>query len=416
MSDSIEIRGGVGLYSGGNPNVWISNSYSNDGVTNIQDRLDDVQILGPDAIDFVGGGQPGYAIPQEVYDEIGSGTADSSTNVMDPDFELPSEWKYALGMTYTTDDDYVFMADILLSRKQNAAVIKDLAAGQVGTAPDGRPVNGGVIRSRDNDFMLTNADSDGKTDVFSLSMAKAFDNGLKFSASYAYTQATDVNPMTSSVAFSNYHNVAVTDAQNIGVATSDYEIPHRFTLNINYTNEFIAGYDTKITLFGQANEGQPYTHNFDRGTSGLGFNNSSRQLLYVPSENDDKVIYADDFDLTAFNAFIASEGLEGYRGQIVPRNALHSDWWVKFDFRVEQEIMGFSEDHKASAFLVVENLGNFLNDDWGVLKQGSPLSSAVEASVTDDGQYLFEDFTGSAQSVNNRASLWEVRVGVKYKF
>jgi hypothetical protein len=26
------VHGGVGLYSGGNPNVWLSNNFSNDGI------------------------------------------------------------------------------------------------------------------------------------------------------------------------------------------------------------------------------------------------------------------------------------------------------------------------------------------------------------------------------------------------
>ena len=32
-TDALEVRAGVGLFSGGNPNVWLSNSYSNDGIT-----------------------------------------------------------------------------------------------------------------------------------------------------------------------------------------------------------------------------------------------------------------------------------------------------------------------------------------------------------------------------------------------
>ena len=415
MTDDIEIRGGFGLYSGGNPNVWISNSYSNDGIRNIQENTRNMVLLGPDAVDFVGGGTPGYAIPQPLYDEVGSGTADSDTNVMDPDFEVPSEWKYALGMTYTTADDYVFMADILLSRKRDSAIIKNLAFEVVDTAPDGRPVYDSVNHPFSNDFMLTNSDANGKSDVLSLSVAKSFDSGFSFSASYAYTKATDVHPMTSSVAFSNYHNIAVTDSENLTVATSNYQIPHRFTLNLRYTHQFFDGYDTKFSLFGQANEGQPYGYNFDRGSSGFGYNDANRQLFYVPLADDPIVTYAEGVK-AELDAFIAKEGLEGYRGSIMPRNALDSDWWVKFDFRVEQEIMGFTEGHKASAFLVVENIGNLLNDDWGVLKQGSSLSSIVETSITDDGKYLYEDFTGSEQSTVNRASLWEIRLGVKYKF
>ncbi len=41
-TDDLTLRGGVGLYSGGNPNVWISNAWSNDGLTNAQFR---VQLL-----------------------------------------------------------------------------------------------------------------------------------------------------------------------------------------------------------------------------------------------------------------------------------------------------------------------------------------------------------------------------------
>ena len=33
MDDDTLLRGGVGLFGGGTPNVWVSNSYSNDGVT-----------------------------------------------------------------------------------------------------------------------------------------------------------------------------------------------------------------------------------------------------------------------------------------------------------------------------------------------------------------------------------------------
>ena len=98
----------------------------------------------------------------------------------------------------------------------------------------------------------------------------------------------------------------------------------------------------------------------------MGFNAESRQLLYVPLENDPKVIYGADFDQQAFNDFIASEGLT--RGQIMQRNELDGSWWTKFDLRIEQQLPGFREGDRASAFLVIENFGNMLNDDWGVLK------------------------------------------------
>ncbi|WP_441002479.1 TonB-dependent receptor [Pseudocolwellia agarivorans] len=416
VDDQLEVRAGVGLYSGGNPNVWISNSYSNDGVRNIQDSsVRDSYILGPDAIAFDGTGQAGYDIPVQSIEAVSTGTADSSTNSTDPDFEIPSEWKYSLGLTYVTESEYVITADYLFTDKKDSAIVTDLAAEQFGTAPDGRPLYDSA-RGFDNDFYLTNVDGDdGETTVVSLALSKEYENGLSVTASYAYTNAKDVHPMTSSVAFSNYHGIAVSDPTSPGVATSNYEIPHRFTLNVNYATEFFDGLNTQFSLFGQAMQTHGYDYNFSNDSDGFGYNDTSRQLLYIPTESDSSVVYGADFDIDAFNNFIASEGLT--RGQIIDRNSLEGGWWTKFDVRVEQELPGFTADHKASAYLVIENFGNLLNDDWGVLKEGNFLQGAVVADITDSGQYSYNEFTSpSVSSRQTDASLWEIRVGVKYEF
>lgn len=415
-SEQLEVRGGFGLYSGGNPNVWISNSYSNDGVRNIQDSIRDVQILGEDAVVYNGSGRPGYDIPQSLYDDIGSGTADASTNVTDPNFDIPSEWKYSLGLTYVTETDYVLMADVLYTDKQDSAVIKNLADDVVDTAPDGRPVYDSVNHSRNSDFLLTNVKgADAKSTVLSFAVSKEYENGLAFSASYAYTDAQDVHPMTSSVAFSNYHEIATADPENPELSPSNYEIPHRFTLNISYNHEFIAGYKTNFSVFGQANQTHPYDYAFSSSSRGLGFNDVDRQLLYVPLSNDPNVVYGDDFKQAEFNDFIAAEGLT--RGEIMSRNELDGSWWTKFDVRIEQEFKGFTVDHKASAYLVIENFGNMLNDDWGVLKQGEFLNAAVTTTINDNGQYSYNSFNNpSTESRQTDPSLWEVRLGVRYDF
>src|SRR5690606_12543616 len=111
----------------------------------------------------------------------------------------------------------------------------------------------------------------------------------------------------------------------------------------------------------------PYSYTFSNAGGMFADSNDYRSLIYVPEENDPNVVYGPDFDLDAFNDFIESEGLE--RGGITGRNSRAADWWVKFDARIEQELPGFMPGHKASAFLVIENLGNLINDDWGVMKQ-----------------------------------------------
>jgi hypothetical protein len=420
VDEQLEVRAGVGLYSGGNPNVWISNSYSNDGIRNIQNSLRDTFILGPDAVAFDGSGRPGFDIPVDLIESVSTGTANSSTNSTDPDFELPSEWKYSLGLTYVTESEYVLTADYLFTDKKDSAIVTDLAAVQTNTAPDGRPIYESSF-GRNNDFFLTNVDGeDGETTVVSLGISKEFDNGLSVTASYAYTNAKDVHPMTSSVAFSNYHQIAVVDPQAPALSTSNYEIPHRFTLNVNYSHEFFSGLSTNFSLLGQVTQTHGYDYNFSRNSSGFGFNDQHRQLLYVPTENDSRVVYGanedgEAFDIDAFNAFIDSEGLT--RGGTIGRNSLKGRWWTKFDVRVEQELPGFTADQSASAYFVIENLGNLLNDDWGVLKEGNFLQGAVEAEILDNGQYSYNSFTNpSTSSRQTDPSLWEIRVGLKYNF
>ena len=251
-------------------------------------------------------------------------------------------------------------------------------------------------------------------------MSKEYEFGLDVSVAYAYNDSTDVNPMTSSVAYSNFVNFATSDPNNPGAATSNYNIPHRFTLRVGYKHEFIDGYTTRFNVFASANEGRGMSYTFGEDIDGYyGDDNTGggRQLLYVPTVDDASVIYGPDFDLDAFNAFISSEGLG--RGKIASRNGTNGDWWTKVDVRVSQELPAFAEDHRASAFFVIENLGNLLNDDWGVLKQGNFVSeSVVEASVNEDGQYVYEEFLGADQreSWSTSASLWEVRVGISYRF
>ncbi|MCO7190514.1 MULTISPECIES: TonB-dependent receptor [unclassified Pseudoalteromonas] len=414
-NDQLELRGGIGLYSGGNPNVWISNSYSNDGIRNIQINQKNMQLLGPDAVAFVGNGKAGYAIPKDLYDAVGSGTADASTNVTDADFEIPSEWKYSLGATYVTEEDYVFTVDYLYTHKQNSAIVRNLALVRAGTAPDGRPIYSDDLHPRNSDFLLTNVKGeDAYSHILSFGMNKSFDNGIDLAMSYAYTVSKDVHPMTSSVAFSNYHFFATANPEAPNLSTSNYEVPHRATLSLSYKHEFIDGYETKFNLFGQASVTNPYSYTFDN-TGMFGFADTERDLLYVPNIEDNAVQYGADFDKAAFDAWVEREGLA--RGQVLDRNSQDGEWWVTFDLKVEQEFAGFADGHKGSAFFTIKNLGNLLNDDWGVMETGSAMQNAVTARITEAGRYEFVKFNDpSGTDFEVRPSLWEIRVGVKYDF
>ena len=421
VDDNLSVRAGFGLYSGGNPNVWLSNSYSNDGLVQIGTIANGVNVLTEPTI---GGGAPIFNNLQSLYDEVGAYPeqgGDGAVNAVAADFEMPSEWKYSIGATYMTNNGYNFTADLLLNQKVNSATIQDVGLEySANTAPDGRPMYQEVATGNgDGNYVLTNSDKDGKSTVLSFGVNKEFDFGLSATLGYSFTESEDANPMTSSVAGSNYGNLAATDAINPGMATSDYEIPHRFTMVLNYDIELINNLNTRVSLFGQSSAGRPYSYTFDSSDRGFGDSNwnGSRQLLYVPAVNDPNVVYDVNFDQDAFNSFIESEGLA--RGQIQGRNEHNADWWTTFDLKLTQELPGFAEGHKSSAFIVFKNIGNMMNDDWGVMTKGSFVGNRmVEASINGNGQYVYEEFNSGNedQEIQNAASLWQVRVGIDYKF
>ena len=157
---------------------------------------------------------------------------------------------------------------------KNSATVVDLGLTPSGfTAVDGRPLYETSTTGRypGSDFMLTNVNSanDGDSTTISASIQKDWDNGFNGMLAYAYTEATDANPMTSSVAYSNFINVAVADVNAPQAATSDYEIPHRFTMKFGYTTELFDGYKTSFNLYATASDGKPYSATFSESGGDL---------------------------------------------------------------------------------------------------------------------------------------------------
>ena len=442
-TDQLTLRGGFGLYSGGNPNVWVSNNYSNNGITQVERQLRGVNLNTLTFVNDEGGqGRPIYGIPQELVDGVANGAANSGVNAIDPDFEIPSEWKFNVGFTYDGElpflpmlGEFNVVGDYLRSETRDAAGVIDATLEQIGTAPDGRPIYRSIDRSDpdcvvptaaacssrsfNNDFILTNFDG-GKQDVISLAFSQDFDFGFDYTLAYAWMQSEDANPMTSSVAFSNYSSVAVSDPNNPTAATSNYEIPHRFTLRMSYEAEIFFDLATRVSLFGQMSQSRPYSFVFDNDDGDIfGDAADRRHLLYVPTDaNDPNVVFGPNFDTNAFFAYVDANGLP--RGEIAGRNAFEGSWWTKFDLRFEQELPGLMDGHSSAAYMVINNVGNLINDEWGILRQASfPQMRAIVDADYDaaTNQYIYESFNPlTPESRVSNASTWQVLFGFKYDF
>ena len=417
----LTVRGGLGLYSGGNPNVWISNAFSNDGLTNVQLQLrnfDGSRSVLDGTIPLTGP-NPGASIPQELFDQVAAVTPDNASDsglvVLDPDYEQPNEWKFALGATYDLPWGGIQMdVDYLYTRLQDSAFYVDLSQDIVGTTTLGTPIYD-YVRGEDN-FMLTNSDRDAEANILSFVFRKDWDWGLDLTFGYSYTDAEDISPMTSATAGSNFSNTALLDINDPRPGTSNYEVPHRFTIAASYATNLFGDYETRISAnaFVQEGQGQSYVMN-GGDLEGDGF--FGRHLLYIPSDvNDPNVVFGADFPVDEFFAFADREGLG--RGGFVSRNGVNARWSDRLDIRIDQEIPTFLDGTRGRLFFKIFNFGNLINDDWGTQYDAQFFSiEAVGADVNDQGQFVYNTFTD--QSVNDIIeipSLWSVRLGLEIDF
>ncbi len=383
-NDRATFHGGIGRYSGGNPNVWLSNTYSGNNIEQVGTLARAGRGGQPNPIDLntltyvdAESGVPnfaGYAIPTIVHDQISTGVGSNfELNYLDPNFKIPSEWKFSFGGTFEFGDEYFVTADLLYSKAKNTAIIAhgDLDPNGA-TASNGTPL---FDSNRLASFVLTNSRVGNQSFVLSTGISKQFDNGIDWTLGYAYVNAKDVQPMTSAVAFSNYMSRSFANPEEQVLSTSNYEIPHRFTSTVSYEHAFWGDYLTKFSALGQYSSGIPYS--FTQGGNSI--------FGFTPFLDGDNVL-ADGFK----------------------RNDQKGSWWGKVDIKIEQEFPGLRDNDKASVFMVINNFTNLINDDWGILRQ-----------AVFPGNVNYADFQAGTIDPEARigaASRYEVRFGAKYDF
>jgi hypothetical protein len=459
------VYGGFGLFGGGTPNVWVSNSFSNDGVTVVQTNVDrtgtNPQLVG--ALDGVNG----FDIPQDVLDFNATQRGDSSVNAIDRGFEVPSQYRWNLGVKHTLPWDIELTADWIHSRVKEEVLWKDLRLQQVGTAPDGRPIYGPKDDGRSSafiqDLLLTNTGK-GEGTVLSLEFSKTWRLASgRFDAylGYANEDVSDVNPGTSSTASSNWDNVAASDPNDPGLATSNYEMRHRFNGSLGWRKAFFGDYETSLALVAEHRSGRPYSYTFSTVTQGAVWGDPrqggfarQRQLFYVPdgdvifeapctqaetdadvpgcvatgfsSANAGAAAFAADMD-----EYIRGQGLEKWRGRIVPRNSHSSPWVSLLDLRMGQELPIFRKSRGIVTF-DIENFGNLLNSDWGQLRQVNfpyvaPVVDVdrIETAGCPNGAascYVYRPRAGTAgpvkpfKTVASLPSVWRIQLGFRVEF
>lgn len=358
-NDWLTIKGGIGLFSGGIPDVFISNSFSNTGIltsqVTIQRNADGTfretsgapgftQTIGSDALNInLADPRFGYDIPASVQALLGGVTVSplSETNALIPTFEIPSDWKTFLSATIKAPegwasgftpapvsgflDDWRFSVDAVITEVNDGLSFRDFRAqpltinGVQQLTPDGRIRYDGLsltaaqrtaqgVSSQNlgsnRDIVAVNTD-EGNGYTIGLTAFKSFDFGLDVLLGYARQNVEDKvsGARFASTASSLYGTGAAgLDPNEEAFGTSFEEVQNRWKAEFSYSRDFFNDLETRFNLFGEIRDGRPISFVMSDVTSGRGATfgvNRGNHLFYVPD-------FANDADPNDLNVGIVT--------------------------------------------------------------------------------------------------------------
>lgn len=438
-SSDVSIRGGLGIFSGGTPDVYVSNSFSNTGV--LTNAIDIQQLnngaYSPTTLPAGAGASiltnvNGATIPTAANSFLTNATVsgNSPTASLAQDFKIPSQWRGTLSLSSTPDlgplgTGWEFGIDLFVSGVRKQVSFTDLRVRPNSLlTPDGRvrytPIT--TFADTNSDILLTNS-SVGRSYVGVARIRKDFDFGLNVGGSFTYQNIRDSNPATSSVAVSNYGAGVALDANTQAYGTANDEVKYAFKYDLTFQRELFGDYKSTIALFGETRIGRPYSYTFRDlgarssvfGTTGTG----TRYLMYVPTGIDDpRVSYANATDAGLLDNYINSTGLSKYRGKIAPRNGFNSPWFTRVDLHLSQEIPAFiSARSRFTLFADVENFTNLINKNWGQIREFSfpytisPVQVQCLTTPLPTGQRFVNVGTPAAQNPGNLPAVGAANTG-----
>jgi hypothetical protein len=406
-----QLRGGVGIFAGRTPYVWISNNYAATGIE--QTRLTAFGVpFNPDPFN-----QP----------LVGSGTT-GEFNLIDPDFEFPQALRYNVGYDRQLPwGGLVGSVELIVSDSLEEIDYKDLNLVQTGTLPfDGRPVFGARVDPTVTAAYLITNTSEGESTNIAVKLERPLRDNVSWFASYTYGDSESVNDGGSSRAVSNYQFNESIDPNNAEVGRSDFEVEHRFNAGATYYADWGGSkWGTSFGVFYNHQSGRPFSYIFGNQPSGSinGDRYFDNDLVYVPATENDVVVEG-GATWAQLDAFISSqECLDANRGGIAPRNCGTGPWTHSLDLRVAQDVP-IGSWSKLQVTAEIENLANLFDEDAGVVRyiNFSTVEPFSIAGVTADGKprYGLSGFVTNPAldpfTTSSIRSRWRAKLGLRWSF
>ncbi len=439
------IRGGTGIFTGRIPFVWLTNIPTNSGMyqfgTNVSDPVELQNFLfnpNPDAHKSKFPTQAGTSVP-------------SSIVLTDPNFKFPQIWRTNLAFDQRLGQGWTLTMEALYTKDINAVTMRngnETQPNAVAAGADNRPrfnpasnANRRKYPGLSNAIILENTNKGGGFS-FTTQLSKSFSRGFFGSLAYTYTIARDISGNPGSQAASVWSaNPSITSQNAQSLSYAQYALPHRIVGSVSYRATYFKHLATTVSLFydGAAQRNFTYTYNGDLNGDG---NAGSVDIMYIPRDRSE-IVFVDQPATNTLTAFTAQQQedaffqyleqdryLRNHKGQYAERNASLFPWYHRFDFKILQDIFTDigSNKHTLQFSLDILNVGNLLNNKWGVLKQlnatnGFQANPLVFAGYNTEGVPTFRMaqsrgalITETFSNTLSTSSTWGMQLGLRYIF
>jgi len=486
-TSDIKLSAGGGLFAGGTPDVltgtpFYNNGYETSSVTFQRTATGTfvettntggfTQAIGAAALNGLNTNPTfGYAQPTLVT-QFQQGTVPGATGVpttspvfaLSPGFQMPGAYKVFLSGTWRLPDMWggltsgmQIQADFVTSRQNNEITYYDSRAkpliinGVQQFLPDGRTRYDGLAATTpgksstnlgaNQDIIVTNKDK-GSSWTAAVAVSKTFDWGLDVSFGYARQNQDDLGPglFFGTTAGSLYNTVpALMDPNGDYNGRSVYEIKNRYKMEVGFARKFFGDNETRITLFGEHQEGRPFgffMQDRQSGRSQVFGVTKTAQALYVPDFSAGPVAgnplrygivtFATANDLNLFRSYVDAFNIptglvKKYTNTNAPIN--------RVDLQFSQELPTLIEGHKLKAVVDIRNFLNLINKDWGLVGEYNDVNTlarvdcadATGAAVPTNSPvcvgYRYSQVPTSVTKTRNTAlSLWYAQISLRYQF
>lgn len=442
---NILLRGGLGLFTGRVPFVWMSNQYSNSGV-------DQVSVTAyrpgrPNEENKIP--QLGSKIDAESVKAMGFKASSATINVVDKKFKYPQVFRINAAADFNLGNGWQATLEALYSKTFNNMYVQNIDYEDSGLkfyaagSNMANAANTNVVYQNTtsySDIIYLKNTNKGYSYSLTAQLRKSFAFGLTLDAAYTFGHSYSVYDGTSSVALSNWKYNYARETNDPKLAVSSFDIPHRIIASANYNVRYgkKSRWGSNLALIYEGHSGQAYSLNYyfnknlpngSYSMNGDGYNGND--LLYIPNAVEVmNMNWKSDADMNNFEHFIQSNKyLRDNRGKWSERNKLRMPFESQFDFSFSQDFYySLKRGGKITLMWTVMNVANLLNKDWGKyygnVYSFAPLTvtgvTEVKKTVKDkevvvgyDPSYSYYETT---KSLDDYLSRWRMQFGIRVTF